>query len=53
LESAGAALGLSGYDPHLHTIDATKDKDDVKAAKREAAAHGRREFYEMCQELNR
>jgi len=50
LEAAGEALGLTGYDPTLHEIE-RNDKEDVKAFKREAGAHGKKEFYEMNKAL--
>ena len=46
LESAGEALGLTGYDPIRDTIQPT-DLPEVKEVKRERAAHGKKEFYEM------
>ena len=51
LESAGAALGLTGYDPRKHTIE-THDPPDVKEEKEAAGAHGKKEFYEMCEVLS-
>ena len=51
LKGAGEAMGLTGYDPKEHTIEPGDSEQKIEW-KKEQAAHGRKEFYEMIEVLS-